>query len=354
MPYRVLTTHHDQAYLLPNTLQAQFTAFPWRSVARGVACFLGGFSLLNLLGDMWHAGFDANLWWIDLRPLPGGAAHILLFLAAGGLLWFGVTSGADARRDNLVRGIVILLLLITIGNAVTYEILLITGVVFHGCWVPVSAITATALGLLLRGISRQETTSSRNTACIIAVTVLCCLLLFPLAQILCFGATDYRRPAEAIIVFGARAYADGGLSSALQDRVDTACRLYAEGYAPLLIFSGGPAEGTMHETEAMRRWALTRGIPPQAILTDRYGLDTRDTVRNTVALFRRRHLQRVLAVSHFYHLPRIKLTYQRAGWDVYTVPAESPQTPQGLPYLTAREIVALWVYYLECVPTSTH
>jgi uncharacterized SAM-binding protein YcdF (DUF218 family) len=55
----------------------------------------------------------------------------------------------------------------------------------------------------------------------------------------------------------------------------------------------------------------------------------------------------VLVVSHFYHLPRIKLAYERAGLEVYTVPAAQsaivPQTPANV----AREVPALWVYYLR-------
>jgi len=42
----------------------------WRGATRAVALRLGGFSLLNLLGDLCYPHFDANLWWIDLRRLP--------------------------------------------------------------------------------------------------------------------------------------------------------------------------------------------------------------------------------------------------------------------------------------------
>ena len=54
-----------------------------------------------------------------------------------------------------------------------------------------------------------------------------------------------------------------------------------------------------------------------------------------------------LVVSHFYHLPRIKLAYQRDGWDVYTVPAKESYLLRQMPYNMAREVAALWVYYLR-------
>jgi len=181
---------------------------------------------------------------------------------------------------------------------------------------------------------------------LLIATLLTALVAFPLAQIYCFGNTDYRRPADAIVVFGAGVYANGTPSLALYDRVLTACRLYHEGYAPLLIFSGGPGMGAIHETDAMRRMAIEQGVPADAILLDRHGLDTRATVRNTVPIFRQRHICRVLAVSQFFHLPRIKITYLHAGFDVYTVPAAATRPMLMLPWLVTREVAALWEYYL--------
>ena len=41
------------------------------------------------------------------------------------------------------------------------------------------------------------------------------------------------------------------------------------------------------------------------------------------------------------------MTYQRAGWDIRTVPAEEAWPLRGLTYFMAREAVALWAYYLR-------
>jgi len=56
---------------------------------------------------------------------------------------------------------------------------------------------------------------------------------------------------------------------------------------------------------------------------------------------------RILVVSHFYHLPRIKMTYQRHHREVYTVPARETYTLTARPKFILREIAALWVYYLR-------
>jgi uncharacterized SAM-binding protein YcdF (DUF218 family) len=129
--------------------------------------------------------------------------------------------------------------------------------------------------------------------------------------------------------------------------VRTACRLYHDGLARTLIFSGGPGDGAVHETEAMKRMAIRLDVNEADIVLDKNGLNTQATVKNTEALFAQLHVSRILVVSHFYHLPRVKLAYQRDGWNVYTVPAKESYLLGQLPYNMAREVAALWVYYFK-------
>jgi uncharacterized SAM-binding protein YcdF (DUF218 family) len=311
--------------------------------ARGVALCLGAFSLLNIVGDWRREGFDANLWWIDLHPLPARLAQLVLLAAGGCLLTFGARPAPPAAR-RVTRGLLWGLLGMALGNAIQYYVLLANGTLHAGPPLPFSLLVAAALWVVLRDTPADPSPAPRW---VLPAAVLACLAAFPLAQIFCYGRTDYRRPADAIVVFGARAYADGGLSQALRDRTDTAVRLYHQGYAPRLIFSGGPGDGPVYEAQAMRDYAVRRGVPARHIVLDLGGVDTRATVRNTAVLFRQHHLHRVIAVSHFYHLPRVKLAYQRAGYAVYTVPAAESYPLTALPAYVAREVAALWVYYLR-------
>jgi vancomycin permeability regulator SanA len=136
------------------------------------------------------------------------------------------------------------------------------------------------------------------------------------------------------------------MSQALTDRTRTAVDLYLDGTVQQLVFSGGPGDGDIHETEAMRRYAMSRGVPVGAITRDLQGLSTHATVRNTVSHFDERGIRTVLAVSHYFHLPRIKMAYQRAGFEVYTVPARESYILYQTPYLLLRETAALWYYYV--------
>ncbi len=219
-----------------------------------------------------------------------------------------------------------------------------------GCPVAFSLVVVGALALVLAGMWISPLTTHarvRGEVLVAGLTVGVCLLGFPLAQMYCFGTTDYRRPADVVVVFGARVYADGRVSDALADRIRTGCSLYRDGLVRKVVLSGGPGDGEIHETEGMRRLAVQFGVPAEDILIDEQGLSTQETVRHTCPLFDRHGFHRVLVVSHFYHLPRIKLTYQRLGREVYTVPAKETYRLTALPLYLLREVAALWVYYLR-------
>jgi vancomycin permeability regulator SanA len=315
-------------------------------VARALALFLGGFSLLNLLGNLRHPGFDASLWWIDLRILPTPLPEIFLTLASLCLINFAVRPPTSAWLRRLTTAIVGLLAITTVWNTLEYYSLLFQGRLKSFIPVPLSLVFLAALILILRVNLRRPSASRRGFSLPLFATFIACMVGFPLAQIVCFGETDYRRPADVAVVFGAHVYADGTPSPVLADRVKTACQLYRDGFVKKLIFSGGPGDGSVHETEAMRRLALRLGVNPADILTDTAGHNSQATVNDTIPLFTRLHAHRVIVVSHFYHLPRIKMAYQRAGWDVYTVPARETHFA-GTPYMLAREVAALWAYYFH-------
>jgi len=182
-------------------------------------------------------------------------------------------------------------------------------------------------------------------------TCAACAVAFPLMQVLGFGKTDYRRHADVAVVFGARAYADGRPSDALADRVRTACELYQQGLVRQLVFSGGPGDGAVHETESMRRMAVSLGVPDSAIVRDEAGLNTSATLRNTRPLLAAKP---VIAVSEFYHLPRIKLAAASAGIDLITVPARPAHWSRQLPLSNMlREIPAFWLYYARALAGRT-
>lgn len=319
--------------------------------ARGVALLLGVFSLLNMLGELRATGFDANIWWIDFRPLPRAVSNLLLICASALAAAFAIRPRMPVYRRWATAAVLSALIAVTLRNSLTFYVLFGRGRVASWFPFPLSLLLSFALmfvvALVLKQSSADPQSSRRINRAAFAGTSFLCIVGFPLAQVLCFGTTDYRRTADAIVVFGARVWSDGTPSPALEERVYTACELYRDGWAPRLIFSGGPGPKKIDEAQAMRQLALKLGVPAEAMTLDPQGINTQATVENTVALCRGCGIKRVLAVSHFYHLPRVKMTFQRAGWEVYTVPAAPRYVLVKLPYFIAREVAALWAYYLR-------
>jgi uncharacterized SAM-binding protein YcdF (DUF218 family) len=103
----------------------------------------------------------------------------------------------------------------------------------------------------------------------------------------------------------------------------------------------------VYEAEGMRQRALELGVPETAILVDLDGIDTESTAANTVRMGHLLKWNRIMAVSQFFHLPRIKLAFHRQGSEVYTVPARRLYLFRYLPYFMLREIAAWWLYYVR-------
>ncbi|HYF52497.1 MAG TPA: YdcF family protein [Planctomycetota bacterium] len=302
----------------------------------------GVFILANLLFATER--FDGNLWWIDLRALPLALSQIVLLACAAVsfLLAFNVRH-PSARI--MAAAVFLIVSCMETANCIAYWTLLAEDRI-NGYPMPFTVLFALLFAALAWRAMRPFAPPAKGGGVLLAgVAFAACLFLFPLALMYFFGKTDYARQADCIVVFGARAYADGRPSQALADRVRTACELYKQGLAPVLIFSGGPGDGAVHETESMRRLAMELGVPDAAIRLDPQGLNTRATARNCVEMLTGK--TRILAVSHFYHLPRVKMAFQQEGVEVFTVPAKERYTLTKMPWLMTREVAAFWTYYLR-------
>ena len=335
---------------------ASLTRLTLRAVARGVALFFGLFALFNLVGELRTPGFDQNVWWLDLRPLPDGVSAGLLGVAGLLLVWWAVRPAAPPWRRYLTAAALAALAVVAVKNGVTFYHVWQDGLIRPWLGVPFSLVLAVVLALLAwavvaptPGTPRDARWTPLYTALVVVVALGCCGILFPLAQQAFFGKTTYVRPVQTAVVFGAQVHADGHPSIALTDRVRTAAELYRDGLAQRLLMSGGQGpDEPFNETSVMRALAISYGVPASAISVDPRGVNTDATVRDTVATLRDGGPGTVAVVSDFFHLPRVKLAYQRAGLDVLTVPSHARRIPQTTG-LVIREIPAFWVYYVRAV-----
>jgi len=105
----------------------------------------------------------------------------------------------------------------------------------------------------------------------------------------------------AAVVFGAGLTRSGTATPILRDRVETAAHLYFAGKVQKLLMSGDNRFGNYDEPGAMRAYALTLGVPSEAIVLDYAGRRTYDTCFRAKAIF---GLDSALLVTQGFHLPR--------------------------------------------------
>lgn len=144
-----------------------------------------------------------------------------------------------------------------------------------------------------------------------------------IASIHLWGRRNEARRADAIVVLGAAQY-DGRPSPVLKARLDHAVRLYQRGVAPVVIMTGGQAPGdTVSEAVVSRRYAIRQGVPAAAILTERGGMTTLESMRAVSRLMRTRNLKTAVLVSDPFHMLRLKLLAKRVGFQGYTSPTRT-------------------------------
>ncbi len=314
---------------------------------RGFALSLSVFALFNVLIGLLRPGFDVTGLWLHTYGIP----HIFsVILVSCGALAMLLRRRLNLDRPGLrwtVGAPIAILALLTLGNAVGFYFYWWSGRFTPAFFVPLSIGFAAITGHEAFVVFRRSDADRAISWVPVVAGVIGFMIAFPLAQVFLFGKSDYSRRTDAVVVLGARVYRDGRPSDALKDRVNTAVDLYQRGLVRTMIFSGGPGDGAVHETEAMKALAQARGVPGDAILCDRRGVNTEGTVEGTLELMRRHGIRSLMAVSHFYHLPRIKMAFARRGVGVYTVPARETYRLSKLPVFIAREIPALMYYWIK-------
>jgi vancomycin permeability regulator SanA len=321
------------------------------AVARGLALFIGCFTLLSVVGAARSAALDASIWWVAVPFVPELVSAALLAAVGAAFIAYAIAPRLRGWRRWATLALFAFFAAVAVFNAVDFYLVWRAGDIAPRVPLPLSLVVALLLVFVTWAAARAPAPRRRRwaAAAVITVTAAACVIAFPLAQVLFFGTTDYRRPADIVVVFGAQVHGNGAPSTSLRDRMDTAISLYKEHLVKKVLVSGGVGDSGYNEALVMRDMAVKAGVRKEDVVVDSMGVNTEATVRDSVPFFGTEPRARVLAVSQFYHLPRIKLAYQRAGWDVLTVPAGTSTRIKETPYLVAREVPAFWVYYLRAI-----
>lgn len=163
------------------------------------------------------------------------------------------------------------------------------------------------------------------------------------------GARDERRPAGAIVVLGAAQY-DGHPSPIYRARLDHAVRLWQEGWAPILVLTGGKQPGDRTTEAAVgRAYAIARGVDPERILFEDEGRTTLESLRAVARLLRANGISDAIFVSDPTHMLRVLRIARDEGivaWGSPTPLSPVARDPERRLRATIHELGALGLYFL--------
>ena len=124
---------------------------------------------------------------------------------------------------------------------------------------------------------------------------------------------------EVILILGCGIKANGEPSDMLEDRLKTGIALYQTGVAPKILLSGDHEFDDYNEIAVMKRVCLEAGVPEEAILCDRYGLSTYDSIVRAAEVF---GLERAVIVTQKYHLYRALYISEKLGMECVGIDAD--------------------------------
>ena len=187
-----------------------------------------------------------------------------------------------------------------------------------------------------------------------ALALVCALAAAGLSIYVCFQAKPYLMTAEdaaaleqvdAILVLGCGVRPDGTPSLMLRDRLEMGLKLYEAGVAPKLLMSGDHGRVEYDEVNAMRDYALERGVPSEDVFMDHAGFSTYESMYRARDVFACRT---ILIVSQRYHLYRAVYDARALGLEAYGVAAEDIAYT-GQVMREAREILARDKDFFYCI-----
>lgn len=130
------------------------------------------------------------------------------------------------------------------------------------------------------------------------------------------------QPADAIVVMGAAQY-NGNPTTVFAARLETAYQLWADGYAPLIVLTGGKMPGDAYtEAETGVQYMLDRGVPASVLVWEDQGRDTWQSMEGVRGVLDGTNVDSLLIVSDGFHLLRSELMARALGFSASGVAAE--------------------------------
>ena len=117
---------------------------------------------------------------------------------------------------------------------------------------------------------------------------------------------------------------DGRPSAVLRARLDHAAALYRRKIAPMVVVTGGKAEGDRFtESAASANYLHTKGVPDEAILREATGRTSWQSLAASARFLQESGIHDVVLVSDPFHAARIAGIASELGFDAATSPTRT-------------------------------
>ena len=173
------------------------------------------------------------------------------------------------------------------------------------------------------------------TALFLLLTV--CYTLFCAASIAVYANHDQRRAADCIIVLGAGT--NGRTPSPVfRERLNHAVTLYREGYADIILLTGGYSPGNDRSDAAIAGdWLIEQGIPESAVLLEERSTITQENLKFAKEIMGSQDLSTCILISDPLHMKRSMMMAK--DYEIEAVSSPTPTTRyqtwrSKLPFLT--------------------
>jgi uncharacterized SAM-binding protein YcdF (DUF218 family) len=139
------------------------------------------------------------------------------------------------------------------------------------------------------------------------------LVVFIITAISIYLSPNELKACKAPTSIGACSRADAIVAVSGGDtgaRASEAIKLYKQGWAPKLIFSGAAADVSgPSNARAMSRRAIEAGVPASAIIIEELSRTTAENALNTSRFIAEQNLNRIILVTSAYHQRRASLEF---------------------------------------------
>lgn len=150
---------------------------------------------------------------------------------------------------------------------------------------------------------------------------------------------------DAIVVLGTPTLDDGSPSPEQRERTEEGVREFKAGVAPVLLMTGGAAHNHFVEAEAMKKLAVSEGVPADAVIVEGQAQDTIQNIFYSDRILEAHHWHAIEVVSSPSHLPRAALILSHwADLHWSTHPAHWPPeyTQEHIDKLFTGEATTVW------------